>query len=160
MAVEIIDKDLTTAIQGYILHQSNCFGMGSGIAKQLIHKYPKVHTDHQKLVKKHVYEEWKLLGTAQTIKVSDNPLYIVNLFGQYDTGTDYRRTEYGSIHVALMAFYAEHLNSNFEFPNVYLPMKMGCNLGGGSWDIVLSIIKEVFKDYQGHVYICKHNPKG
>jgi hypothetical protein len=157
MPVIQIDKDLTTPIQGFILHQSNCFGMGAGIAKQLINKYPKVHAEHQKLVKKHVYEEWKLLGEAQAVKVTD-VLYVVNLFGQYDTGTDYRRTEYGSLHAALNIFAAEHLN-NFEYPNVYLPYKMGCNLGGGAWDIVLSIIKDVFKDYPGNVYICKHQPK-
>lgn len=158
MALIHIDKDLTTVEQGYILHQANCFGMGTGIAKQLITKYPNVRSEHQKAVKKHVYEEWKLLGTTKVVKVTD-VLYVVNLFGQYDTGIDYRRTEYGSIHAALATFYAEHLKLNFEYPNVYISYKMSCNLDGGSWDIILSIIKNVFKDYPGNVYICKFDPK-
>jgi hypothetical protein len=38
-----------------------------------------------------------------------------------------------------------------------IPYKMGCNLGGGNWNVVRAIIGSVFDDSPVRLYICKYD---
>jgi len=155
--MKIIEKDLLSVEEGYILDQRNCFVMGSGVAKAIIDKYPIVLTQFNRMVKRRDRENWKLLGDICPVSVGEN-LISVGLFGQYDYGTDYRRTEYGSFAEALKTFRERYIYSHDyisdynigEMP-VYMPYKIGCDRGGGDWNIIQQIVEE----YLPQTVFCK-----
>jgi hypothetical protein len=91
------------------------------------------------------------MGGAQRVEINPN-LSVVNLFGQFDIGNDYRRTEYGSIHQALKRVRYRHLNDKID---IYIPYKMGCDRGGGDWNIVYDIIKTLLDNDDRTIYICR-----
>lgn len=137
---DILDSDCYL-----ICHQVNCQGvMGAGLARQVRAKYPEVYSQYTK----YCYGKYRpgLLGTVQAVKVSPDQ-YVCNLFGQCNYGTDKRYTDYDAVRKALrtIAHY---------FPNrtVAIPYKMGCNLGGGDWPTVLSIIEDELKNCRVYIY--------
>jgi len=130
--------DLLTLKKGYICHQVNVDGkMGAGLALQIKNKWPEVFQKYKarcEIFKKHPEE---LLGQTQTIMVG-SMLGIINVFGQF-LYRDMRPTRYDAVVDAFEKI------SPFQFldkgRNLYTPKYMGCALGGGIWDIYLSIVK-------------------
>lgn len=131
-----------------ICHQCNCKNtMGTGIAKSIKEKFP---------------EAWKADCEASqkgnnilgNISVGEsNGFYIVNIYGQDRYGRDKRYTNYEGLYRGLEKTleFAESSNS----PEIGFPWKMGCNNAGGDWHIVSSMIKSIFRNYNGDVLICK-----
>lgn len=148
----IINQDILTVEKGIICHQVNCQGvMGTGIALSIKQKWPKVFEEYRN---KLLMPRYKNLGKAQILNVGDD-LYIANLFGQFDFGRDYRRTEYGSIYAALKELRAwsvirARMEGKQNWP-IYFPWKMSCNNAGGNWNLVMEMLDELFPD----CYICK-----
>ena len=146
--IELIKKDITTAESGScILHQVNCFTMGSGVARALMDKFPRVYTEHAKIVAGDQKHRYKLLGGFQYIDNDHDQPAVINLFGQYDYGNTGRFTEYGSLYTAMSDFF-EYIIQENNLPDIYIPYKMGCDRGGGDWKIVEAMIEDVFGDYQ------------
>jgi len=143
--MQIINKDILTVEKGTICHQVNCMGvMGTGIALSIKQTWPIVFQEYKN---KMLWPRYKNLGRAQVIQVGPE-LYCTNLFGQFDYGRDYRRTEYGSIYMALRNLKAKL--SEDQYP-VYFPYKISCNNAGANWDLVQEMLDELFPE----CYICK-----
>lgn len=167
-------SDLLEVKEGIICHQVNCLGrMKSGLAKSISEKYPIVKTKYDEMffhienntVKSDLYvssnlisteiipsDFVSLLGYVQLLDV-ENELYVANLFGQYDYGTDSRKTEYFALKTALERVQEwESLRTLFDGPapsmKVHLPKNLGCGLAGGDWKIVRKIIENVFHEGQ------------
>jgi O-acetyl-ADP-ribose deacetylase (regulator of RNase III) len=150
--IKEIQKDVTTVEKGVILHSVNAMGvMGSGVALAIKNKWPKVNSEYVELYNFYKDQPWQLMGGAQRVEINPN-LSVVNLFGQFDIGTDYRRTEYGSIHQALKRVRYRYLNDKID---IYIPYKMGCDRGGGDWNIVYDIIKTLLDNDNRTIYICR-----
>ena len=82
MPVIIINGNLFDTEANYICHQVNCLGkMGSGIAKQIRERYPKVFKSYLE------YANPSMLGTPQFVEC-DNNKFIVNMFAQEKYGYD------------------------------------------------------------------------
>ena len=137
--MNIIKQDILKIEAGLVCHQVNCMGVYGGLASAVFKKYPKAKTAYTNLVKSS-FQKWKLLGDVQFVKINDK-LIIANMFAQYDVGTEFRKTEYGSFRVCLDTIAS---NLKYPYPKVHFPYLIGCGLGGGEWNIVEDMIKESF----------------
>jgi O-acetyl-ADP-ribose deacetylase (regulator of RNase III) len=135
--------DVLTAKTDIIAHQVNCMGkMGAGLAKQIRDKFPKVYEEYQKYCK-----QSDILGTCQI--VFDDKI-IVNLFGQYHYSSHGRQTNYEAIYTALEK--CAGIMQDNEFRSIAFPYKMSCGLAGGNWDIILLMIKIIFKNFEVEIW--------
>jgi len=140
MSVININGDILKVQFGIICHQVNCMGkMGAGIALKIRKKWPIVYEDYIE-----AYNINQLyLGEVILSIIQPGELYIANLCGQYNYGTNKRYTEYKAIEKCLMKVSAI---SNETGLQVYIPKNMGCALAGGNWDIVEGLIKDILHD--------------
>lgn len=144
--IKIVQGNILDAPEDVIAHQTNCMGvMGSGLAKQIREKYPKVFEEYQSYINKY---KFVTLGSFQIINVGNNK-YIANLFGQYGYGRNKQYTDYKALEEALFSLKVCCKENN---KSVALPYNLGCGLAGGNWDIVYKIIEEVFSDYDVTIY--------
>lgn len=154
--------NLLDAPQKVIAHQVNCQGkMGSGVAKAIRDKYPKVYEDYSAVCGK--LPPKALRGMTQII--TDSERVIVNLFGQEYYGYDGKKyTSYAYLTKALdylfstifqyNTIHSNEIGSELYSDNAFaIPYKMGCDRGGADWDIVESILEDLSDYYGVDVYI-------
>ena len=143
--VEYRVGDLLSSDATVICHQVNCQGvMGAGLAKQVRAKYPDVYAKYHWACNH--YDRYTLLGKVQLVEIAPKR-YVANVFGQYRYGTEKRHTDYGALRLAL-----SKLNERFAGSTIALPYNMGCNLGGGDWQTVLSVIEDTLSNCQVYIY--------
>lgn len=148
--MEIIHKqgDVTKAEEYYILHQVNCQGvMGSGVAKAIRDKWPKVFEDYKAYYNKikQCYPNFGLLGQVCLSIVDDHCIF--NAFGQETYGRENKRyTSYDAVYDYLK-YVRNCIMSNHEGPQeIAIPYKMASDRGGADWDVIMAMIISVFKD--------------
>lgn len=144
--MRIINKDITTVTEGVILHGVNCqHRMGSGVAKAIYTKWPKVR-EYYMALKTHP------LGFPQTVCIESGKLYVINGHTQEFYGYD------GKVYADIQAIVncvqsTIALASNLELP-IYIPM-IGSGLGGLDWDNeVRPAIESVEKELNYEVNAC------
>ena len=150
MPITINNGDIFKSNARVICHQVNCRGkMGRGIAASVRTYYPTAYKSYLELCKEHESNPAGLLGSAQMVKCGNR--IIVNLFAQDRYGADGKRyTDYNAFRSCLN-------NLKQCVPpgeTIAFPFKIGCGLGGGVWDKILTIIAEVFWE-EYHVEIWK-----
>lgn len=150
--MKTIEKDILTVEEGIICSQVNCMGvMGSGLAKSIRDKWPKVYVEYKEYCDKFENKKYQLLGNILMVEVADN-LFVANLFGQYDYGLDGRKTEYCAVNNALQELHAFiSLNLHWKNTPVYIPYRMSSDRAGGDFNIILDIVEQYFPDET----ICK-----
>ena len=164
--IPVVDGDIFASDAKIIIHQVNCKGkMNSGVAKQVREKYPIVFThykswcDDESRNPKH-FERSPLLGQAQIVYIEDKKVdnvlsgdrIIVNLFSQDGYGYDGKcYTNYVSMRKGLQSI-AEQFSKEDE---IGIPYLIGCCRGGGDWNIVSSMIEEIFDGYNVTFYKYK-----
>jgi O-acetyl-ADP-ribose deacetylase (regulator of RNase III) len=162
--IKHIKCDIFESGADIICHQVNCQGvMGSGIAKQVKNKYPKVYKEYKKRCD--IYSPKAMLGTAQFVGTKgeyDTPfLGIFNLFGQEKFGYDGKcYTDYTALYKCFEKVKESldlALTENKQSYTIAIPYLLGCARGGGSWDIVYKMIEEVFGNSNCEVLICEYN---
>lgn len=143
--ITIKEGNLLDATENIIGHQVNCFTMGSGIAKQIIDKYPIILWEFKKFVKNN---NINALGKCQFIEIGKNK-YIANLFAQYKYGLDKQHTRYDYLLECLC-----DLKNNAQYYNlsIALPYYIGAGRGGGNINDIHDIIKAAFWDYNVTLY--------
>lgn len=126
---------------GIIVHGCNCMGvMGSGIAKEVKDKYPKVFKNYSEHLKVHGTIS-RALGTinSNTIREKYPKLIIVNAFTQLDYGRDKDKVyvDYEAISKCFTQIksIAEYYDLDVHFPLI------GCGLANGDWPTVKFLIK-------------------
>jgi O-acetyl-ADP-ribose deacetylase (regulator of RNase III) len=151
--VEFLKKDIFDVNGDILCHQCNCkCTMGSGIALEIKKRYPeafeidlKTKSDCSKLGK----------YSVATVCNPNTYKYIVNLYGQYSYGRDKRYTNYEAFYTSIDSLKISLIYKIMDNLTICFPYKIGCNLGGGNWNVIHTMIQEVFKDYKGKVFICK-----
>jgi Predicted phosphatase homologous to the C-terminal domain of histone macroH2A1 len=156
--------NLLDAEEYFILHQVNCQGvMGSGIAKAVKEKWPEVFSAYRMQVEMskgdHIFSppnDLALLGTILPVEVPSH--IILNGFGQafYNKkGEELKRhSNYESIYQYLEATRNGILIS--DKPNTLaIPHRLGCGRGGANWEIVRTMIEQVFLGFGIDVTIYK-----
>ncbi len=137
----------------YICHQVNCQGrMGSGIAKSIKEKWPKVYTSYMDYYNYYVFHgnnSRYLLGQCQFIDVESGKT-VINMFGQEYYGYDGRRyTSYDAFWGCL----GEIKKTVPKGSKIGFPDHIGCGLGGASWEVIKTMIREALaEDYDVYIY--------
>lgn len=131
--------------------------MGSGLAKQIRQKYPEIFDGYFSICKTHDFKSTMRNGIVHWFygenEKDGKVQYIASVFGQENYGTDRRYTNYFSLLNGLKTVFDFAESRNLS---VAIPYGIGCGLGGGSWDLVLTLIKDVLKYYPSlNVYIYK-----
>lgn len=163
MAINYVDGNLLDSHANFLCHQVNCQKvMGSGIAKQIREAYPKVYQDYVNCFQDTPMngEHYNLGGiVCSDIRGMGTPgkTSIVSMFAQDRYGRDGRRyTNYEAFYQALekIAELAEFYKETYNMtPKIAFSYKIGCGLGGGNWEIIITMIKEVLaKDYDVYIY--------
>lgn len=144
--VEYKIGNLLDAPVNYICHQVNCQGrMGSGIAKQIRERWPRVYDEYCKW-----YDSCDaMLGHIQTIHIDNGPS-VINMAAQLFYGYDGRRyTSYDAFWSCLGEIKAIAPKGS----KIGFPYKIGCGLGGANWQVISTMIIEVLgKDYDVYIY--------
>jgi hypothetical protein len=163
--ITTINKDILTVEKGVIIHSVNCIGAVGGLAGAIARKWPKNAEEYRAHINRQK-SPIMLLGSVHEVRVANN-LVVANLFGQNNIGTRERQTEYSALISGFKQIdrtffvgddFLQGKDSGFRITlhDVYIPYKIGCGLGGADWNIVQSIIHEIFDKSSKNVYICKH----
>lgn len=132
-----------------IAHQVNCKGVMDGdLAKQIKEKYPSVYKDYiDSLTPPRGRGADYMFGKCQIVGGVEDFHRIVNLFGQYDYGTDKQYTNYQKLKSALVEM-AVIITSDTDYQLVVaIPYGLGCGLAGGDWSVVRHILEEIECSY-------------
>lgn len=134
--------DLLESNCDYICHQVNCQGkMGSGLALQVRNRWPQVYEEYVDFCENIEENKW-LLGLIQLVKINEKTT-VVNMFGQYNYGSDGKRyTSYDAFWDCL-----QQLNETVpDKSTVGIPSKIGCVRGGANFGVILNMIIETFQE--------------
>lgn len=152
--MKYVKGDILQTKAMYVLHGVNCQGvMGSGVAKAIREKWPKVFAEYQHMVETEMMKKdahpYQLLGKFQEVQLDQSGLFadqhphtIVNLFTQENYGYD------GRAYADLNAINSSLLDWSRSLPIVRgwysaaIP-KIGCGLGGCEWHDVKRIVDRV-----------------
>lgn len=134
-----------------IIHQCNCFcNMGAGIAPKIAKQFPGA----LKVDKETVSGDETKLGTYTLHQCPETGVIVVNLYGQYHWRrhpSGVMNTDYFAISNGLRKLRSDVLDSN---PNIKIGVpKIGCGLGGGSWDVVSFIIDRELENLDVTLYL-------
>ncbi|MEK3915935.1 macro domain-containing protein [Paenibacillus sp. FSL H7-0331] len=149
MTVRIIKKDILRASENIIAHQVNCQAvMSSGVAKQIKQLYPKVYTEYLQFC---LQNKESLLGKIQLVEIGRGTnKYVANLFGQQDFGGDGKKyTNDDALRNALNELCKFAQTNHYS---IALPYRIGCDRGGGDWNVVSKMINDIFKDEEVTLY--------
>lgn len=154
MAVIFKNGDMFTSDAQILCHQVNCMGrMGSGIAKTVREKFPNVYESYMHLCHSGMFAPDELLGRTLICKCGDKSM--ANLFAQLNYGYDGKLyTSYEAFHKCLRSI----KRSVPKGSSIAFPYGIGCGLGGGKWEIIISIIyEELGNDYEVEVWKYEKN---
>lgn len=168
--ITTINKDILTVDKGVIVHSVNCIGAVGGLAGAIARKWPKNADEYRSHVRNQKLPIM-LLGSVFEVNVAHN-VFVANLFGQNNVGSNQRQTEYSALiagfkRIANTTFYGNDIetvdfgrlglkDAKIVLNDIYIPYKIGCGLGGADWNIVEEIINKIFDSSHFNVYICKH----
>jgi O-acetyl-ADP-ribose deacetylase (regulator of RNase III) len=127
--------------------------MGAGVAFAIAKKWPEVYDADKQTPR----GDYKKLGTIGVVKLKNpekNIKYVINQYSQHTFGRDRRYTNYEAFYNCLVHI-RETCEKMEDVKTIGFPYKIGCNLAGGNWKIVVNMIETVFEDSSLDVVICK-----
>lgn len=129
-----------------LIHQANELGvMGSGIAKEIKARYPKVFEDYSSKV--------LALGRNIYTKTHDGK-FIVSAIAQSQYGRGRRYTNYAALFKCFIFFLSWYGGIGSEM-KIIIPKFIGCGLGGGDWRFVEQFLEDFEKMYGVTIYCCE-----
>lgn len=165
MEIQEINGNLLDSGCTVLAHQVNCMGvMGSGVARAIKDKWIDVYLEYLRGVQA---LDHNCLGGCLIIKAEEGK-FVANIFGQYyyngyfkepgqymeqevwkrpeidESGNIVRFTNYEALYSGLRRLKTEMMKYGVD--SVAFPHGFGAQRGGGNWEIILCMIKEVFKD--------------
>jgi O-acetyl-ADP-ribose deacetylase (regulator of RNase III) len=152
--IHYVKDDITKSDCDIICHQVNCQGaMNSGVAKAIREKWPEVYEQYRALCKRQDGSGW-LLGVMQPVEIQHiPPRYVVNLFAQQYYGYEGARyTDYEAFYNSISHLAIELAAAGGKDKTIAFPYKIGCVRGGANWNIIRTMIEEVFEDRDIYFY--------
>lgn len=137
--LQFVEGNLLDVSEGYVMHGCNAQGvMGSGVAKQLRDKYPRIYRDYVAGLETVRYNRGNPLGEVFVSYITPK-LFVCNAITQEFYGRDAKQyVDYGAIDRATE--YVVQLARRDQSP-VFIPDLLGAGLGGGNRDIILDIFQ-------------------
>lgn len=153
--VNYVKGNLLDSDCDYICHQVNCQGvMGSGIARQIRERWPRVYESYKHYVDYHNKRGEGLLGNILISNISQ-PTRVINMFSQDMYGYDGNRyTSYDAFAHCLSKIDLHVANGR----SIGFPKNIGCGLGGGNWKVISALIEEILGPTHD-VYIYEYEPE-
>lgn len=159
--ITVVHGNILKAPEQVICQQVNCKGvMGSGLAKQIRAKWPKVYDEYKKDLA--TYDRLSLmsgtrdvinyaLGKSLFVQVEPNK-WIANLYGQ----DGYGRTP-GIVYTNIKALTSALVSTReqaerMQLRSVAIPAGIGSGLGGANKEEILQIIHNVFNGFYTTLY--------
>lgn len=137
--------------KGVIVHGCNAQGvMGSGVAKQIKKKWPKVYRVYRGLYEWHDRKDHLLMGKISWWGIAEDIL-VVNMITQlnYGRNKDFIYVDYEAVRKGFHRLNLEllelHRDGHWYVKTVNFPL-IGCGLANGDWEIVSNIIDEELDD--------------
>lgn len=128
--------DILEVKEGLILHGVNCQKvMGAGLAKAIRDKWPIVYKKYLEHFR--YFDNQAILGYFLPVQVTPD-LWVGNCFTQYFYGRNNRQINYEAVYTSLEGAFTWASDSSLDV--IHMP-KIGCNLGGGEWSIVESMVR-------------------
>jgi O-acetyl-ADP-ribose deacetylase (regulator of RNase III) len=131
--------------------------MGAGLAREIKTKYPDISSSYIHMCNTHNFRSIMRNGLVYfytAIESDGSVKQIASVFGQESYGIDKRHTNYISLMNGIM-WVLEYAES--QGYSVAIPYGIGCGLGGGVWDIVILLLKDILVYYPDvDVYIYKN----
>lgn len=149
LMVKIIDGNLLDATEEIIAHQVNCKGvMGSGVAKAIRNKYPRVYSEYKSLCQS---KGSAMLGNTY-MHVCNDGKRVIDIFGQDSYGWDKQYTDVDAL--------KDGLNQIFHYAHAKkisaaLPYGIGCGRGGADWNVVSPMIEALAEHHDVNVTLYK-----
>lgn len=155
MAIKYIKGDIRDTHCKVIAHGVNCQNkMGSGVARALFEKWPKVKEDYHNYCEELIPLIGKisnLLGFFHEVYVKDK--IILNLLSQDKFGYDNKK--YVSYYAISKGFHKiRGFLRDSDIEEIAIP-KIGCGLAGGDWNVVSALIEEAMEDIDVYVYVLE-----
>lgn len=145
MHLHYIQGNLLDSNVNYICYQVNCQKvMGTDIAKQIADRWPQVKADYQ--------SNNSTLGNISMTLVGEKQA-VINMYAQYNFGTDKRHTDYEAFYNCLEKIHAVTKDTSI----IGFPYGIGCGLGGADWDIIEKMIEKVLFDREVYIYCLESN---
>lgn len=149
MIKEVIGDLIWLAKDGFfdvIAQGSNCHhSMNSGVAKQIKYEIPEAYSVDLDTP----YGDINKLGTISYTKL--HPFTVVNCYTQYHSGKNGVYADYSAIRSALQA-----IKDMFPGKRIGIP-KIGAGRARGDWNIIKTIVHEVFCDPNDDITIVTWN---
>lgn len=147
--IQIKQGSLLDAEETIIAHQVNCFGVAGGLAYHVFEKWPDAKNDYQQITMRSsqfMGGPENLLGMAQLTGQQPDGKIIVNLYGQYHPGQDFRPTALRMSLENLAGF------AKFMKASVAMPYGISCGICGGDWNEVRQIIEDTMEGVDVTLY--------
>ena len=140
--------------------------MGAGIAKQIAERYPQEYEADYEFYNNEYDEDGQFihpLGKFSKATVTgdflpNNNGTIYNLYTQANIGTHTRQVHYEYFWQALKNMHDDIISTHAEPQVLGLPYGISCGLAGGSWNIILEMINDVFKASSIKTYVVNYIP--
>lgn len=133
----------------YVAQGVNCQNvMGSGVARALSEKWPKVKSDYHEFNKDFKPEE--LLGAVCPVEVEPDKT-VFNCYTQLDYGYNKGKRFVNYAAVAQCFTYINHILEIYSDKTIAIP-KIGAGLACGDWNIIEQIINDATPDIEVVVY--------
>ena len=146
MITRYIKDNICETELDYIAHGVNCQNvMGSGVAKALFIKWPKVKESYHLYMDTYIPECPKggkdFLGFVDAVEVDDTKKVVFNCWTQENFGpADKQYVDYNAVKECFTI-----LTRHYNLSKLAIP-KIGCGLAGGNWNIVSALIDEITGD--------------
>ena len=128
-----------------LVHGCNCFNtMKSGIAGQITREFPEASVVDSRTIRGYGSK----LGTYSSTQTEFGSIY--NCYTQFRYGRDGDRyLDYEALYKVLKLVNSNH---SFDKKGLLIP-RIGCGLAGGNWNIVKTMIQEIFSDDKNVVLV-------
>lgn len=148
--IEYQDVNIFEAKIEVLVHACNPKGIWGGLAGQVKKNFPEAYDKDNSLK-----PEEKKLGTCSVVKLKNghsNILAVINMYTQPNISNEFRMTNYEAV-----ARGFEWINSYIKNRSLVLgiPYCFASDKGGASWNVIESIIYDIFEGSDLNVIICK-----
>ena len=134
------NDDLFGVQEGIVCQQVNCRNkMGAGLAKVIYEQFPIVKREYHKSFDDSGASE--LYGKYRIVPVTEG-LSVANIYSQYDYGNSEKT---GKVYTngEKLVNAISLISKEFPVQKLYIPVKIGCGLAGGDWDMIKQQIKDL-----------------
>ena len=153
--ITYIQGDITETDCMVIAHGVNCQGvMGSGVARALFEKWPKVRAFYHDYFNEFNagIDGENFLGEIDSIQMNRGGKVVVNCFTQQYFGPGDRcYLSYDALYECMVKL-KKLCEVHYNVDEIAIP-KIGCGLAGGDWKIVEAILHSVFPENNFNVKV-------